>query len=127
MLDVVVKCVAVPDALERKPGYGWNKFSQARMRGSEPASHIRGEKRAQRLRSQFRNCNHGVIALSLQPGFDCPCATQTVGHAAPLGGCADADAVLPLLPHAKRSPTQEFLSLRQLEARISAHGAASDL
>src|SRR5215510_6685389 len=45
------------------------------MRGSKPASHVRGEKRAQCLRCQFGNCNHGVIALSLQPGFDSPCAS----------------------------------------------------
>src|SRR5262245_12068404 len=63
-------------------------------------------------------CSQGLIAHA---------QAKTVAHAAPLGGCADADAVLPLLPHAKRSPTQAFLSLRQLEARISAHGAAGDL
>src|SRR5262245_42075670 len=61
------------------------------------------------------------------PGFDCPCASQKRWeHAAPLSGCADA--VLPLLSHAKkRSPMQTFLALRLREARISAHGAASGL
>src|SRR5262245_17304496 len=123
MFDIVVECVAVPDALDRKPGHGWNKLSQTRMRGSKPASHVRGEKRAQRLRCQFGNGNHGVIALSLQPMRK----PQNVGHVAPFSGCADADALLPLLFHATSRPAQGFMALRPREARISAHGAASGL
>src|SRR5262245_16045722 len=81
------------------------------MRGSKPANHVRGEKRAQRLRRQFGNCNHWVIALSLQPRVWLPMRKpKTLGHAALLRGWADADAVLPLLSHATTSPTQAFLS-----------------
>jgi hypothetical protein len=72
MFDVVVKSVAVPNALERKPGRRWNQFGQTRMRKSEPAIHVRGEKRAQCLRRQFHVLSHGSSGA------------RRIGHQVPL-------------------------------------------
>ncbi len=42
MFDIVVEGVAIAYAFERKPGDGRDQLSQARMRRSEPAVHVRG-------------------------------------------------------------------------------------
>src|SRR4029453_4546940 len=63
----------------------------------------------------------GSSPLSLQPRVRLPMRKpKTLGHAAPLSGCVDADAVLPLLSHAEVQ-----CKLRPREARISADRKAS--
>jgi hypothetical protein len=42
MFDIVVEGVAIAYAFKRKPGDGRDQLSQARVRRSEPAVHVRG-------------------------------------------------------------------------------------
>ena len=58
MFDIVIEGVAISNAFKRQPGRGWDKLREPRMRGAEPAAHIRGEERTQRLRGQFGDRNH---------------------------------------------------------------------
>src|SRR3954453_2085021 len=58
MFDIVVERVAVANAFQRQLRRKRKQFGQAGVRGAKPVSGFRGQKLPQRLRDQFRNCDH---------------------------------------------------------------------
>ena len=58
VLDVMVKRVAVADAFEREPRRERDDLRQSRVRNSEPASHVVGQKRAKSIRRQAGQGDH---------------------------------------------------------------------